>query len=266
MTPERQLFFTLPIFTAFLLYANYVRQGKINGNQIFFFGALLGIAALGTTTAMIWPLHADRDWPKLALTNAMIISLATVWCVFFAWRQARVVTAFTATSDGVTIKVISATAWRTPAADAMLLPNTTALRAIAGPSAPVLLAAGKAVEGEVRALAPVKLEKVVSTAGGSLPVGKIYHVAVNEPSKTVDAARLRRGIEHAAQQARKGDAKTIIVPYLPLRGLSPKDGAVAVVEGTLHSRKGFTEILLVAIDPRDTALLKAAVEAALAPS
>jgi O-acetyl-ADP-ribose deacetylase (regulator of RNase III) len=261
----RQILFTLPIIIAFIFYNLRVQRRQIDGKAIFGVGALLGVLAIGLTTLMLWPFRGQPKWNELLLTNAAIMTAATLWCIGFAYRQARVITVFSTQAEDTEITVLAATIHRIPESDALLLANTTMLRSLVGPASVVLVAAGKALETEVKALAPVKLDKVVVSKSGTLPVKQIIHVAVSEPSKPVDAARLRRGIESAAQQARKLGAATLVVPYAPLRGLSPKDGADAITIAMLHQKKGFTRIVFLAIDQRDAVLIKNAIESALKP-
>lgn len=261
MKPELMLV-TFAVVFLYMTYAVQVRNGRIDGKVVLLAGLGLWVVGLGLTTVMIWPSVAKEGFRLISL-NATTMTILTVWCVYMAWRSALIKDVFTTKLGETEVIVRSCTPWRIRGVDALLLPNSTALRSIAGPASSVLIAAGKGLEKEARALSPVKLEKVVMTSGGALSVPKVFHVAVHEPSKATDAVRLRRGIEAAAVQARKSGSKSLGVPIATLRGLSPKDTIEALVGGVLHQRKSFEKLVFVAIDSHDASLIRDAIEASV---
>ncbi len=91
----------------------------------------------------------------------------------------------------------------------------------------------------------------------------VFHAAVGEPLRPVDANVLRRALESAAQQARKAGAETVAVPVGSLRGLGIERVAAVTAEAILKQRRAFSEIVFVALDVRSTNVLAAAVAKAV---
>lgn len=264
MKPE-QMPFAFLLVSLYMAYAIQVRNGKIDGKAILGSGIALWLVGLGATSALIWP-GVAREGFRLIVVNGATMTVLTAWCVYMAWRSAQIKDVFSTVVGETDVVVRSCSPWRIRGVEALVLPNTTALRSISGPAATVQIAAGKGMEKDTRAASPIKLDKVIVTSGGGLAVPKVFHVAVNEPSKPVDPVRLRRGIEAAIVQARKAGIKQLGLPVAALRGLSPQDTAAALVEGALHQKKGFTKLVFVALDARDIRLIQEAIQKATTAS
>lgn len=264
MKPELMPFMFM-VVSLYMAYAIQVRNGRIDGRAIFVAGGAMWLLGLGITSAMIWPSIAKEGF-RLIAVNATTMTLLTAWCVYMAWRSAQIKEELTLVVGETQVVLQTCSPWRIRGVEALVLPNTTALRSITGPAATVQMAAGKGLEKDTRAASPVKLDKVLATGGGALSVPKIFHVAVNEPSKPVDPVRLRRGIEAAVVQARKAGIKQLGIPVSALRGLSPLDTATVLVEGALHQKKAFEKLVFIALDARDVSLIRAVLEKVAAGS
>jgi O-acetyl-ADP-ribose deacetylase (regulator of RNase III) len=94
-------------------------------------------------------------------------------------------------------------------------------------------------------------------------VDHVFHAAVGEPLRPVDASVLRRALEGAAQQARKAGAETIALPVGSLHGMSVERVAAVAAEALLKQRRAFSEIIFVALDVRSTSMVAAAVSKAV---
>lgn len=242
-----------------------VRRGRITGRNILWSGFAVGLLAMGASALMQWPDYAARKVPlAFLLLNVALMGWVTVFCVVMLYRNQRSedIATFTVGDTKIIVRVASIS--RIPDAQAMLLPNTTNLKMADGVAGLVSLATGSAVQKELSRLGPVGMGKVVQTGGGDSKVGRIFHVAVSDALKPVDATQLRKGIEAAAQQARKASAESIVAPIGPLRGLPVEAAAEAIIGGVLRQRKAFAEIVFLVLEGRHGNAVRAAAEKAVA--
>jgi O-acetyl-ADP-ribose deacetylase (regulator of RNase III) len=188
------------------------------------------------------------------------MALCALFCVWFAYRSQQVSDLARFDLGDTRVVVRCAPAGRIEA-DAMLLATSTSLRMLGGVPGAVGVAGGlAAIEREALAAAPASLGKVVATGAGRLAVDRIFHAAVHEPLRAVDQGQLRRGLESAAQQARKAGAETVAVPVGVLRGMPFARGARIAAEAVLKHRRAFSEIVFVALAVQSGPALRAAVE------
>lgn len=243
------LLFILALFAA---YGVAVRRGTIRDSAVLSVGAAVGVAAILATSIYWWPFYAKGVLPlTLFLFNPFIMMICALWCVYLAWRSQRVEDLATHRVGDTKIIVRVCPPSRLPDADALLVPVSLNLRLAGGIAGFIGMAAGKAPENEARPLSPVGPLKVVKVGPGDLKVGKIYMVAVGVYLEKVSAATLQRGLENAADYARKDEVESIVVPIASVRGLSVGDTARAIIAGTLKRRKAFAEIVFAALSPRD---------------
>jgi hypothetical protein len=231
----------------FMAYGLAARQGRLSGFAVPLVGTAIGGLAVALSVAVIAPHGAPK--PLLA-ANALMMALATAFCVAIATRQARVEELAAREIDGVSVRVLACSAWRLPAVDAVIVPASTTLSTLAGPAGPLRIAAGGALDAELRGKTPLPLDKVLATGAGRLSAGRVLHVAVHETGRPVDAGRLRRGIEAGLQQARKGGAASVVVAIAPLPGLSATDLARATIEAVIKQRRGLKQIVVVPLQGR----------------
>jgi O-acetyl-ADP-ribose deacetylase (regulator of RNase III) len=253
-----QILYALSILFLFLVYGAIVRRGIVSGRAIIGVGVLIGAVAVAASYLNVpAPVRRDAPLPLLLFAPGLMAVCAAV-CVAFAYRAQQVVDLATFEIGDTRIVVRYAPASRIQA-DALLLPTTTTLRMLSGAAGAVHVAGGAAIEKEARPFAPVGIGKVVSTAGGRLLVDRILHVAVHEPLRAAEEASLRRGLENAAQQARKARAETIAIPLGALRGLPASTVAAAAAEALLKQRRAFSEIVFVVLERRNTVPVREAV-------
>lgn len=245
------LVYATVVLGLFLAYGTLTRRGQLRGRAIPLAGAGVGLVALVATVLLLKPQIESKGVPfAVLLLNAGSIGLVSAYCILLAVRQARVEVVSERQAGGGRVAVRVSSPWRLADVDALVVPTATTLRALVGPSVAVLMAAGKETEQAVRAAAPAALDKVVTTPAGRLPVGKIYHVAVHEPMRPVEASRLRRGLEAGAQQARKGGATRVGLAFGPARGLSLGQTAAVYAEAALRQARHLPEVVLIALDGR----------------
>ena len=264
-----QIPYVLFVLTLFFVYGKLVRRGVIAGRAILAVGALVGAVAAAASFFNI-PAETRRALPlALVLLGPGTMAICALVCVAFAYRAQQVRDLATFALGDTKISVRYAPAIRVEA-DALLLPATTTLRMLGGAAGAVGTAAGSAVQKAALSSAPAGMGKVIATGGGRLNVGRIFHAVVQEPLRPVEEANLRRGLENAAQQARKAGAHVVAVPVGALRGLTLERVAAVTVEALLKHRRAFAEIVFVALEMRAGPALREAVEravsAALAPA
>ena len=257
-----QVAYILFILCLFLFYGSLVRRGFIAGRAIIGVGVIVGIVA-ATVSFFHIPLETRRQSPLLflVLPPAMMALCAAV-CVWLAYRAQTVLELATFSVGDTRVGVRYAPAARIEA-DALLLTTTTVGRMLSSVSAAVGIAAGSQVEKAVVSQAPLGIGKVVATGGGRLAVDQVFHAAVHEPQRPVTEAALRRGMENAAQQARKAGAETIAVPVGSVRGIPLPRAAEIVAEAVLKQRRAFLDITFVALDMRSAPVIREAVERAV---
>jgi O-acetyl-ADP-ribose deacetylase (regulator of RNase III) len=251
------------ILVIFLGYGALVRKGVIAGRAILWAGVPLALLAMAASVIDMLPMLRAGVPPILVLFNAGMMALLTAFCVFLSYRSQRIDDVATYALGDTKIIVRICTPIRIPEADALLLPANTALRLTEGVGPLIGSAAGPALAAELAALGPVGMGKIVATGAGKLAAGRIFHAAVSDPGRPVDAARLRKGMEAAAQQARKARAESLAVPVGVLRGLAFPQAAEAIVGGVLRQRKAFAEIVIIAFEPRFAGILTEIVQAAV---
>lgn len=258
-----QLPYALFIIALFLAYGHLVRRGVFAGRNIVFAGIVVGLIAAGASHFQVpAAVRAQTPWPVLLIGPLLMLACSAV-CVAFAYRAQQVVEAARFDVGDTTVIVRYSPAGRIEA-DALILPALTTLRMLGGVPGAVGIAAGASVEREALAQAPVNLGKIVRTGGGRLAVEHVFHAAVGEPLRGVDAATLRRALESATQQARKAGAETLAVPVGSLRGLDLGRVAGVTADAVLKQRRAFSQIVFVALDVRSVATVRAAVERAVA--
>lgn len=263
MTSFGQLPYVVFILGLFLGYGWLVRRGFVAGRAILGLGAFVGAVAVGASFFNI-PAGARQTLPLplLLIAPAMMAVCAGV-CVTFAYRVQKVVE-LASYAIGDTRIVVRYAPLRLVEADALLLPTTTTLRMGGGVPSAVVVAGGALVERAARAQGPVSLGKVVVTPGGRLGVERVFHVAIHEPLRPVDEAGLRRGLENAAQQARKAGAHRVVIPVGALHGLPVSQVAFVSAQALLKQRRAFTEIVFVALVLHNGPPVREAVARALA--
>jgi hypothetical protein len=250
--PVGQIPFVLIILALFAAYGVLVRRGTIKEGAIIGAGTVVGALAVALTIAYWWPMY-QRGLPlSLFLVNPVAMTFCAIWCIALAYRSQRVEDIATHVVGDTKVIVRVCPPSRLPDADALLLPTNTTLQMSENIAGLVGTATGPAVAQEIRGSGPVGPLKVVPSGGGNLEVGHIYHVAVNDYLRPVNQAQLRRGIEHAALQARKANAESVIVPIAPMRGLNIPQVTEALAGGVLKQRKAFAEIVVAVLSPRLT--------------
>jgi hypothetical protein len=231
------------ITTLFGAYAQAVRRAKLNGSAIVTVGACIGgLALLG----MLF-LLGQKPQPAALLINALLMSICTAYCITMAQRQARVEEI--ATDGKLSIMVCSA--YRLPLTDALIVPTSTHLRSLGGPSGALIAAGGKQLEKEVTVAGSINLDKVLFTGSGELNTGKLLHVAAFTPDDMrVDAGRVKKGLQAALLLARKDNAKTVGLAYAPLRGIAPTDAAMLYRDAAKKYEDDFEKLTIVLLDGR----------------
>lgn len=257
-----QIPYAVFVVSLFLAYGALVRRGVVTGRAIIGVGILVGVAAAAASYVNIPPLVRQQMPLPLLLIAPGSMALCAAVCIAFAYRSQKIEDLAVHTLGDTRIVVRYTPANRIEA-DALLLPTVTTFRPLGGLSGAVGVAAGSAPEKEAQAVAPAKVGKVVATTGGKLRVTRIFHVAVHEPLRPVEAAPLRRGLENAAQQARKAGAETIAVPVGALRGLPVAQGATITAEAVLKQRRAFSEIVFVVLELRHAPIVRDAVAKAV---
>jgi O-acetyl-ADP-ribose deacetylase (regulator of RNase III) len=237
-----------------------VRRGAIAGRAILVVGAVVGAIAVAASYLNV-PAELRRTVPLgIVLLAPGTMALCALLCVGFAYQAQQVRDLATFALGDTTIAVRYAPAHRIEA-DALLLPTATNLRTLGGAAWAVGAAAGPEVERAALAAAPAGMGKVVATEAGRLAgVERIFHAVVAEPLRPVDENSLRRGLENAAQQARKAGAHRVAVPVGALRGQSVEQTAAAAAEALLKHRRAFSEIVFVALEMRVGPAVRAGVE------
>jgi hypothetical protein len=246
-----QLPLVLIVLGLFFGFAVAVRRGVVTGKAIIGVGALVSALAIGAWVVYWLPIVQAGLPIPLLITYIAPMAVASVWAVWTAYRSQLVADVATHTVGDTKIIVRVCGAQKIPDADSLLLPTTTSLRMIDGLPGTVGFVAGAAVQKEAIQQGPVGMGKIVATGPGKLGVGRILHVAVSDPLKPVDENRLRKGMEGAAQQARKLNSESIAVTVGAMRGLTVQEAASAIVGGVLKQRKAFAEIVFLTFTGRD---------------
>ena len=246
--------FMIVVTTLFVLYAQGVRRAYLSGRAIVFVGLGVGAVALLGTLMILSP-SIKRGLPLPALlVNVVGMSLCTAYCIVMAQRQARVEEVATAGR----LAALVTTAYRLPGLDALIVPTSTQLRSLFGPSGPLLAAGGKELAREIGFAAPANLDKVIFTGAGTLGVGKLIHVVLHEPADLrLDSGRLKKGLQAALLAARKDNQKVVGLAYAPLRGIAEKEAAAMYVQAAKKYEDDFEKIVLVLLDGRGEAAFKA---------
>jgi O-acetyl-ADP-ribose deacetylase (regulator of RNase III) len=257
-----QLPYAVFIIVLFLGYSNLVRRGTLAGRNIVLAGAVVGLIAAAASFFQVAPETRAQTALPVLLVGPFMMLVCTAVCVAFAYRAQKVVEAARFTLGDTTVIVRYSPASRIEA-DALLLPALTTLRMLGGVPGALRVAGGPDIEREALRAAPVNPGKVVMTGAGRLAVDHVFHAAVGEPLRPVDAGVLRRALEGAAQQARKAGAETIALPVGSLRGLGVERVAAVAAEALLKQRRAFSEIIFVALDVRSTSMVAAAVSKAV---
>ncbi len=259
------IFHALIVLAVFVAYGSSVRKGVFRGRAIIWAGVVVGVIAVGIYGADMLPFyrHGDPLW-LVALLPTMMAGVS-VFCVALSYNQQRVRDTATLAVGKSKVIVRLCPPIALPNADALLLTVSTALRANDRTARAVLDAAGPQVGDALKRLGAVGMGKVVSTVGGALAMGQIFHAAIADAGRPVDAARLKRGLESAVQQARKAGAASIVIPLGPLTGLTLQDSLAIPIDAVLKQRKAFTEIVFVVFEPRLASLAKTVVTQTLAP-
>lgn len=248
MSPQlaAQLPFAIVIVGMFLVYGMLVRRGVLHDKNILIVGAGIGILAALLAGWSVWPEYQKGILPiPLLLFNPVAMLICSAYCVRFSYQSQRVQDLATYLIGDAKIIVRVAPPSRLPPADALLLPANTYLRSTDGTLFLYGAASGSGLAGEARKNVPVPLGKVVSSPPGNLAVGKVFLVAVSAPMGNVKADVLRKGMESAANAARKARVESVVVPLVPLRGLPFEASTEAIIGGVLQGRKAFAEIVLV---------------------
>jgi hypothetical protein len=233
--------------TLFTLYAQGVRRAVLKSKS-----AILSAGIAVGAVALVGLLFLLGPGQKIAvlLINTGMMSLCTAYCIVMAQKSARSEEVLTQGRLSVWV----ASAYRLPFADALIVPTSTALRALTGPSAALIAAGGKDLEREVKMAKSLNLDKTLYTGAGTLGVGKLIHVAVFTPDDLhLDAGRLKKGLQAALLAARKDGAKTVALVYAPLRGIAPKEAAQLYREAARKYEDDFEASLIVLLDGRHEA-------------
>ncbi len=254
-----QLPYALFIIALFLAYGAVVRRGLVSGRAIIGVGVLVGALAVAASFLNIPAPVRQRAPLALVLFAPGLMAACAALCVTFAYRAQKVADLATFEIGDTRIVVRYAPASRIQA-DALLLPAMTTLRMLGGVPAAIRAAGGAGIEKEALASAPAGIGKVVSTTGGRLGVDRVFHVAVHEPLRPVEEVTLRRGLESAAQQARKAGAESVALPLGALRGLPAAKVAAAAAEAMLKQRRAFSEITFVVLEARSAPPIREAIE------
>jgi O-acetyl-ADP-ribose deacetylase (regulator of RNase III) len=257
-----QIPYILFVLVLFLAYGSLVRRGIVTGRAILYVGALVALAAAAASYLNL-PFRLRHEAPvALTLIPPLTMALCAAVCVGLAYRMQQV-TDLVAFPLGDTHIIVRAGPVTGVTADALLVPAETTLRMSGGAAARMVGAVGgRAIEKEAHPSAPAGLGKVVTTGGGRLAIHRILHAVVFEPGHRVDERALRRGMENAAQQARKAGAETVVVPIGYLPGMTTGQVALATGEAVLKYQRAFAEIVFLALEPRQAALVREAVERA----
>ena len=247
--------FTILVMTLFVLYAQGVRRAILSGRAIVFVGLAVGaVALLGTLILLTPDLKRGLPLPAL-LVNALGMALCTAYCIVMAQRQSRV----EEVAVSGKISALVTTPYRLEKLDALIVPTSTQLHSLGGPSGPLLAAGGKLLVKEIGLASPANQGKVVFTGAGTLGAGKLIHVVVHEPSDPrLNPDRVRKGIQAALLAARKDHKKVVGIAYAPLRGISGKDAASLYLQAAKKYEDDFEKIVFVLLDGRDEAAFKAA--------
>lgn len=235
--------YVIVITGLFAFYAQGVRRGKLSGNAIVTVGAAIGgVALLG----MLF-LLGQKPQPAALIINVVMMSLCTAYCIVMAQRQARVEELYTAGK----LSVVVSSAYRLPQVEALIVPTSTHLRSLGGPSSLLLSAGGKQLEKEIAAAGSVNLDKVLATGSGTLNADRLLHAAVFTPDDMrIDANRVKKGIQAALLLARKEQVKTVALAYAPLRGIGGIDAARLYLEAAKKYEDDFEKITIVVLDGR----------------
>jgi O-acetyl-ADP-ribose deacetylase (regulator of RNase III) len=255
-----ELPFILFLTALFLAYGQLVRRGALRGRWILIAGILMGLVAVVVSTGHFW--RPGMPLP-LQLINPLMMALCTGFCVSVALRSQTVRTVAEETFHGTPLTVLSCAPLRIPAADALLVATSTELRTPGGPAAQLAQVGGKDYDTLLSKGAPVGVGKIVITPGDRLPAPKVYHAAVYEARKNMNAENLRRGMQAAAHQAHKNGAKTLTVACGKMPGLSLTESATAIVTGVLKHAQDFEKIVFCAIEGVGTQPLISAVHNAV---
>jgi O-acetyl-ADP-ribose deacetylase (regulator of RNase III) len=249
------IIFVLGLFFGFAI---LVRRGTVQGKAVLVVGALVSLMAMGAWF-LYWLPFIRAGMLAFVLTLMLPMLAASAWSVWTAYKSQTATDIATHTLGDTKIIVRVCGPRRLPDADALLIPTLTSLQMLDGPAATIALATGPDVPREARKQGPVGMGKIIATKPGLLPVGRILHAAVADPMRPVDEARLRKGMESAAQQARKAHAESLAVPVAAMRGLTVERAAAETVGGVLKQRKAFAEIVFLAFSARDGRIVADAV-------
>jgi hypothetical protein len=248
--------YVIVITVLFMGYSRSARTAKLKGKLINTVG--IGIGAV-TLLGMLF-LLGPKPNPTSLVVNVVMMSLCTAYCIMMAQKQARVETIY----ESGKLSVLVCSAYRLPFVDALILPTSTHLRSLGGPSGALLTAGGKLLEREVTLASPANLDKVLFTGSGTLGVGKLLHAVVFAPSDlNVDSNRLKKGLQAALLLARKDNAKAVGLAYAPLRGIAPKDAAQIYRDAAKKYEGDFEKITMILLDGRHEALFKEVFAAAV---
>jgi hypothetical protein len=262
ITPNQTLY-AICILCMFLLFGSSVRKGVFRGPAILWAGALTGLLAMAVSIFIEIPDYRAGASLGLLAVNPVIMAALTVFCVTISYRQQRTREVGSLVVGDTKFIVLACPPILIPDADALILPGNTALRLNDTMGRIIAGAAGAEAQAELTKLGTVKPGKVVSIGSGNLAVGRIFYAAVGESGKRVDAASLRRGVESAAQQARKANAESLAIPLGPQFGLTMAEGFEAVITGALNQRKAFAEIVFLVFEPRTAGLAHTVVQKVL---
>lgn len=250
--------YTTALMAAFLFYGQAVRSNRIEGRAVAYVGTGIGLIATIASYLLLLAATPGGKVPMAAvLGNSLLMATATAVMVAISMRQQKIDDLRTETVNDTRVIVRQCAAFRIRDLDALIVPTTPEMATFEGPSGQVLAAAGQAADRETRAASPAPLDKVVVTSAGNLKVGKLFHVVVHERLKPVDAKRLQRGIEAAAQQARKSGAKRVGIALAPMRGLSVDAMASAAATGLYKHVRSFDEVVVIGLDARTAKALDA---------
>jgi Predicted phosphatase homologous to the C-terminal domain of histone macroH2A1 len=260
----RQIPYAIFVIGIFLAYGLSVRSGRIRGRRVLTVGIAVGVLAILAAALTSLPeLRSGRISFGAFLVNPLMMAFTAAYCILLSYRLHQVFDIATYTLGDTKILIRACGGGQLPDAHALLLPTNTHFRMAGGAAGPLGVAGGPEIAAEAEKAGPAPLLKVMATGPGKLEVGRIYHVAVHEPGKPVDAKALRQGIENAARQARKAGAESVVVPVAWYRGLAADKMARAAADGMLRQRKAFAEIVFAVLDPRDAKSAHEALRAAL---
>jgi O-acetyl-ADP-ribose deacetylase (regulator of RNase III) len=261
-----QLPYFLFIVVLFLGFGQAVRRGRVTGRAILVTGALVGLAAAAASLVAAYfslPAGERAQAPLgLLLVSPLTMLVTATACTLIVYRSQRVRTMANYHLGDTVVDVCYSPAALIHA-DALLLPVSTALRLVGGGGgmlSAVGAAGGPAIERELRAAGRVGAGKVVRTGGGRLNVDYLFFAVAYEPLRPTEEGHLRRALENAAQQARKIGLDHIAVAVGALRGMTPRQSAVASVEAVLRQRRAFAQITFVALDVRSAQTLAEAAQ------